>query len=513
MPVEVKFVAPDDLSEKLTRERLRDLKNSNYRPREAYVQVARRCNLKCAMCSWRDWQTNSGLMDMSMFQQALDECEAAGIQRLVLANAQGEPLLNPTFFDMVELALQRGFWVMVSTNGTPFTPKRVERIANIGLDNIQFSFAGYDKETYETVYVGARFEQVSENLRQLAEAINGNDLHTTLVVNGCYTEDLRPFAGPEEFAGRTRDFLTALGVIGPRIQINLQLPHNFAGAISPTQAGEGMAASSSAEAGQSWYRTTDAKPPLCDILAKSVGIYADGKVTGCGCLDYNGELHLGDITKQNLKDIREGEDFSRLIDDFAAGDLAAIPLCRDCDLPYADLHEAVTLQLEQTVRADAQAAGAARDAESEETWESSINVTAFEAALGQTLDLGYGGLDEAHQTPRLTAGRMMLDIEQQLHASAALNREHCLRLLKTYKDGVAKLFSRIAGRQVSRLAIAPCSEALADLLPAFIAAFDDVLLVDNFKAGQVIAGRDRCAPAEPAERPDGLGRCLRSHAR
>ena len=89
MPVEVKFAAPDDLSDKLTRERLRDLKNNNYRPREAYVQVARRCNLKCSMCSWRDWQSNTGLMEMPLFEQALDECEAAGIQRLVLANAQG----------------------------------------------------------------------------------------------------------------------------------------------------------------------------------------------------------------------------------------------------------------------------------------------------------------------------------------------------------------------------------------------------------------------------------------
>jgi hypothetical protein len=48
-------------------------------------------------------------------------------------------------------------------------------------------------------------------------------------------------------------------------------------------------------------------------------------------MDYNGEMILGDLNKNSLKEILHNERFQSLRDAHNSGDFKAIPLCDNCD--------------------------------------------------------------------------------------------------------------------------------------------------------------------------------------
>ena len=73
---------------------------------------------------------------------------------------------------------------------------------------------------------------------------------------------------------------------------------------------------------------------LCSVLVESPGVYFDGQVTACGCLDGKRELIIGDIKNDSLLGIRNGTKFLNIVKDFLGGDINNISLCSKCDVPY-----------------------------------------------------------------------------------------------------------------------------------------------------------------------------------
>ena len=46
---------------------LTSMESIDFRPRELHIQVSKRCNMQCTMCSWQTWESNTGLMDRALF--------------------------------------------------------------------------------------------------------------------------------------------------------------------------------------------------------------------------------------------------------------------------------------------------------------------------------------------------------------------------------------------------------------------------------------------------------------
>ena len=108
---------------------IEEMESRDFIPREIHIQVSKRCNLQCVMRSWQTWKSNTGLMEASLFERILADAKASRVHKIVFGNAQGEPFLHLDIIKMIERSVAEGFWTMVSTNGTPLTPKRIERLA------------------------------------------------------------------------------------------------------------------------------------------------------------------------------------------------------------------------------------------------------------------------------------------------------------------------------------------------------------------------------------------------
>lgn len=295
---------------------IRIIEDRDLAPMEVYVQIARRCNLRCAMCGHEVWKSNSGFMEPETFERVLAECAANGVKKLHILSGQGEPMLHPQVFEFLEKAVATGMEVGIVTNGTPLTEERARRLAALGLSYIQFSFAGWDKDSYEATYVVAKFERTLENLKRMGEYTRGTK--TNFLVKAVCTGDDWAM-----IRDKTRDFLATQGVE----RIVTVVANNFGGNVTHGKYYERHGV-------WSLKNLATMRHMPCRVFLKAVGVFCDGTVTACGCYDSNAELKIGHIMEQSLADIRKGEHFRRMLEAFRAGDLTGIPMCAKCDDPF-----------------------------------------------------------------------------------------------------------------------------------------------------------------------------------
>jgi MoaA/NifB/PqqE/SkfB family radical SAM enzyme len=308
---------------------VKHLETRNMAPSAMLIQIARICNLRCVMCGWKIWGRNKGFMSPELYKRVLSEMKLNGIERVCITSAQGEPLLNPRAIEFLELALNDGFNVILNTNITPLNERKISelcRLAKSGRLLIQASFAGYDKKSYESVYVGAKFEATVEKLWLLNKEFIISGLEKHLTINGIVMS--------REELDLNIKFLESIGFDSSRLVIGL--PDNFAGIV---QVGKkhGKMYSYKADLPYRGLR-------LCGLFAHYIVVYDNGKVSACACRDSEGVMEIGDITKESLYDIRNGPRFKAMLSSFMRRDLSGMPLCQKCDIPYGD-HENVKLQM------------------------------------------------------------------------------------------------------------------------------------------------------------------------
>jgi len=116
--------------------------------------------------------TKVSLMTMDTFKKIVDECAKNRIPALKLS-WRGESMLNENFTEMIRYAKSKNLLEVTSlTNGTLMDQKMCREIVDAKLDQLVISIDGFTKETYERIRIGADFDRVINNLRDLI-AIRG----------------------------------------------------------------------------------------------------------------------------------------------------------------------------------------------------------------------------------------------------------------------------------------------------------------------------------------------------
>lgn len=79
----------------------------------------------------------------------------------------GEPLVNPNFIEMIEIAKKAGLEISFSTNGMLLDVDMAEKIVRAGADEVIFSIDSANPKTFERIRCGAKFGKVMSNLQEL----------------------------------------------------------------------------------------------------------------------------------------------------------------------------------------------------------------------------------------------------------------------------------------------------------------------------------------------------------
>ncbi len=126
------------------------------------IEPTTRCNFTCGFCCGRSMVQSD--IDVARFERALDDY--AGARHLEL-QGEGEPLMHPRFFDMIDLARARGVRVSFITNGSLLSPENVDRLLRSGaVEKVSISLESADGATFRAIR-GGKLEKVVAGIERL----------------------------------------------------------------------------------------------------------------------------------------------------------------------------------------------------------------------------------------------------------------------------------------------------------------------------------------------------------
>jgi len=252
------------------------------------------------MCPRQRMSRPIGFMEFDLFKKIIDETAIVPIDNITLHHF-GDPLLHPKVVDMIEYAKNAGVrHVNLSTNAVALTPDKAERLLDSRLDLIIFSVDG-TKQIYEQVRVGAKWETVTNNIRNFLEmkSVGKPDVWLQIIdMPSVDVEDAVSFWRSIENIDEIQ--VKKFETWGHQVQGINDIKSKQQ--ISPRQA--------------------------CPILLTSMVICWDGVCVPC-CRDYDAKIDLGNVKEENVIAIFNGFKYANFRRKHEEGNFDN-PLCRNC---------------------------------------------------------------------------------------------------------------------------------------------------------------------------------------
>lgn len=271
-------------------------------PINVIVETSSYCNLKCPICPNSFMKRKKGNMEFKVFKKVVDEIAHVKPDTTLWLALLGEPLINHSqLIKGIRYAKDKGLKdVRLNTNGLLLNTEISWNLVQAGLDYILISVDAATSKTYNKIRVGGNFDKLVWNIDQLIAAKTAAQSKLKVVTQ---------FIVMEENESELEQFKKYWLDGGAIVKIRPKL---------------------------SWGNTIEAKnlnltqedrTYPCPWLARTVSIQWTGKLAQCD-FDFEGVYSPGDINKQTIKEIWDGEILKRR-QKHIAGDFSH-PLCSTC---------------------------------------------------------------------------------------------------------------------------------------------------------------------------------------
>jgi MoaA/NifB/PqqE/SkfB family radical SAM enzyme len=159
-------------------------------PSQLVIDATEVCNLACIHCPHPVFKKSSlygaRYLDPDLNTKLVDEVREYGQGKCqyIRYTSEGEPLIHPHIYDMLDDAVNRsGVFVTLTTNGTIMNEKRIEKLLDSGLHLIDISIDAYTSETYATIRVNGKLEVTRGNVQRLLRLRDQTHRKTKIVVS------------------------------------------------------------------------------------------------------------------------------------------------------------------------------------------------------------------------------------------------------------------------------------------------------------------------------------------
>jgi len=263
-----------------------------------YVEITNICNMHCSFCHGHCRPPRK--MTREEFSHILDQLSEQ--TQYIYYHLMGEPLLHPELPQFLQLAAQRGFRSIITTNGT-LLKKRGDEILAAGLHKISISVHSFEEGSEES------FLQYLQDVASFADtAANAGTIVVLRLWNrGCdggKNDRILSFFRSHitgEWKENSRGFRI-------REKCYLEWGDRFEWPDPQAQYHAGNI--------------------FCYGMQDHFGILCDGTVVPC-CLDSNGCIPLGNIFRENITDILAAPRAAAMVEGFRRR-TASEELCRRC---------------------------------------------------------------------------------------------------------------------------------------------------------------------------------------
>lgn len=258
------------------------MKNLDYRkldraPTYLQIELNNTCNAKCKMCTIPNMKRKRGYMSDELYEKILRQANDLNVS-YIMPFLHGEPFLRKDIIDKMKMIndLAPNAKIHLFTNASYLTNKNVDQLKEISnLDLISYSFPGGTKDVYKKI-TGLDFENTVNNIKYSLKELNiKSKITMPLIKDNKHTI--------EDFHKLWEGYCQS---IGKDADIHVYDTYNYLGNFPESLAKE-----------------TDT---VCDRILRSMTILWDGRVGLC-CMDAEGDYILGNVNRQSLYDIWNGE--------------------------------------------------------------------------------------------------------------------------------------------------------------------------------------------------------------
>ncbi len=267
--------------------------------KKAYFEITNVCNASCSFCP-KNCRPPHFVTDEE-FDTVLDKL--SGRVEYLYFHLMGEPLLHPSIIDFSNKAHERGFKVVITSNGILSKKVGIPLVESGSVHKISLSLHSFESNSYSL----SLDEYISDCI-SLAVASSRHGTYCALrlwnqgsdqVMNDRIINILENKFGKDWFAVRT----------GYRLSERIFLEYGDRFKWPDEDA-------------------SDEGVVFCHALRDQIGILCDGTVVPC-CLDAEGKIPLGNIYKDTLDDICLNSKAKAIFDGFSSHTVNE-DLCRGC---------------------------------------------------------------------------------------------------------------------------------------------------------------------------------------
>ena len=126
----------------------RDFLRKKLVPLNATIELTFRCNLQCVHCYQKHYirKEELNIKDIEILL-----CDFKNLGTFTITFTGGEPLLYPSFLDLLRLDILKDFRVSIITNGTLWTPEHIKAIKEIPHSEIQITLFSLNMDTHDLI--------------------------------------------------------------------------------------------------------------------------------------------------------------------------------------------------------------------------------------------------------------------------------------------------------------------------------------------------------------------------
>lgn len=288
---------------------IRLMSNNLWKPLSIAIETTGFCNASCVMCPYPTTKRPKGIMKTAVFNRVVNRLVEEKIPVVaIFLNGMGDPLTDPDIFERIKILRSHKFFVRFSTNGALLDEDKARRLIKSGVNEINISFNGADKETYEKV-MKLNFDLTMRNIKNLLRL--KKELSSPYPVVRISSVLLEANADQvKRHLAYWRPLVESVSVVQS---------HEWGGDVivnSPHKA---------KKMEKIWP---------CRSLWKHIYISYTGQVYLC-CVDYDGKFVIGDINKQTFREIWTGPKISAIRQAHLGGNAHALPkICQNCNVPF-----------------------------------------------------------------------------------------------------------------------------------------------------------------------------------
>lgn len=297
-------------------------------PLSLNIEITTKCNLACTFCYHRELKEEQKIhMDMSLFKKIIDEAKNFNLPAVNL-NGLGEPITHPKLIEMIRYCRDAGIEdIMFHTNGTVMTEKQAKGIIEAGCTRLIFSLDSPNKETYESMRIGASFEEVNANVIKFLKIRNDLKSKTPLVTVTMVLTD-KTVNETNEFKKKWRDH--ADHITAQDLVYSFDVVDQKTDSKSWISKEKSYYQLNKDEIIENQKKTKEFF--RCAYLYQSLKIHPNGNIDPC---TPRNAPTIGKVVDENsIKEAWDSKEIEKMREMHEKGEWFNVEACKNCDHPY-----------------------------------------------------------------------------------------------------------------------------------------------------------------------------------